>query len=270
MLTLCFVIVIGSAILIAFEGRLVFMPDRTMHTTPGAHGLPYRSISFPSGDGNLLYGWYVPADQPRALVLVCHGNAGNISTRIPLIEGLHSMGLSLFIFDYEGYGRSEGRPTEAGTYRDASAAWDWLNGNVAEASRLPMIIMGRSLGGPVAARLAKQHPPAALVLDSTFPSLAAFVHAKEPLLPARLLLRFRFDTIASLEHAAFPILVVHSRGDEVVPFSLGEELYRDLPGRKSFLALSGPHVAGFEVDRSVYVDGLERFLERFGVLTKPK
>ena len=264
-----FVVVVGSLILVAFEGRLVFMPDPKIHTTPGDHGLPYRAISFPSGGGNTLQGWYVPAERPRGIVLVCHGNAGNISTRIPLLEALHSMNLSVFIFDYQGYGRSEGHPTEAGTYQDAIAAWDWVSENLEGGPRLPLIIMGRSLGGPIAAHLARLHPPAALVLDSTFPSLAAFVHAKEPFLPARLLLRFRYDTLGPLDHAAFPILVVHSRGDGVVPFVLGEELYQGLSGRKSFLTVSGPHVSGFAVDRSTYVEGLERFLERFGVVGPP-
>lgn len=265
LLSLCFVLVLGSVVLVAFEGRLVFMPDRVIHTTPGDHGLPYRAVSFAASNGNTLRGWYVPADRSRALVLVCHGNAGNISTRIALLEGLHSMNLSVFIFDYQGYGESEGRPTEAGTYRDASSAWNWVSKNLEARSRLPIIVMGRSLGGPIAAHLAKRHPPAALVLDSTFPSLAALVRMKEPLLPVQLLLRFRYDTLEPLEHTAFPVLVVHSRSDEVVPFALGEELFHDLRGRKSFLAISGPHVSGFAVDRPAYAEGLERFLERFGV-----
>lgn len=259
------VLVLGAGGLVLFENRLVYYPDRVIHRTPRSVGLTYTDVRFEAADGSLLDGWYVPSSTPRAVVLICHGDAGNISTRIPLLEGLHKLRLSAFIFDYSGYGRSSGRPSERGTYLDAAAAWHWLAANVpgAGTSRLPLVVMGRSLGGPIAAYVASIHRPAALVLDSTFPSLRSLVRDRAPYLPVRLLLRYRYDTLAFLRGLHCPTLVVHSRNDTVVPIAEGRRLFAALPAPKEFLELAGPHVGGFRFDAPKYEHALKRFLDRY-------
>jgi hypothetical protein len=175
------------------------------------------------------------------------------------------MGFSSFIFDYRGYGLSEGKPSESGTYLDAEAAWTWVANNVEATSggSLPILIMGRSLGGPISARLAANHPPAALVLDSTFPSLRALIRLRAPLLPTRFVLRFDYDTLVPLLGAGFPVLVVHSRDDKTVPLVLGRELFSSLRTPKDFLEIDGPHIQGFTADPEGYMKGLDNFLRRY-------
>lgn len=259
------VLVLGTGGLVLFEERLVYYPDPVIHETPESVGLSYSDVRFEAADGSLLDGWYVPSSNPRAVVLVCHGNGGNISTRVPLLAGLHRLDLDVFIFDYGGYGRSSGRPSEHGTYLDAAAAWRWIGENVpaADISRLPVILMGRSLGGPIAAHLASIHHPAALVLDSTFPSLRSLVRDRAPYLPVGLLLRYRYDTAAFLRDVHCPILVVHSRGDTVVPIEEGRKLYAAIGGPKKFVELRGPHVGGFRFDATRYERALSGFLDRY-------
>lgn len=264
--------VVASALLVLFENRLVYYPDPVIHRTPASAGLAYRDVRFLSAGAVVLDGWYVPAPSPRAVVIVCHGDAGNISTRIALLRGLHALGLSTFLFDYRGYGRSAGHPTEGGTYLDADAAWRWVARHVpgVASGALPVVIMGRSLGGPIAAQLAASHPPAALVLDSTFPSLRSLVHQLVPFLPLGLLLRYRYDTLAFLKHVHCPVLVVHSRNDRIVPFAQGRELYAAIHSPKLFLEVRGPHARGFSADLGRYERGLERFLERYVFAPPPR
>lgn len=258
-------LVLSASGLVVFENRLVYYPDPVIHRTPESAGLAYSDVRFRAADGSLLEGWYVPSVAARAVVLVCHGNAGNISTRIPLLEGLHRLQLSTFIFDYAGYGHSSGRPSEQGTYLDAAAAWTWLAANVpgAGTSRLPIVVMGRSLGGPIGAYVASIHHPAALVLDSTFPSLRSLVRVRAPYLPARLLLRYRYDTLSFLREVECPILIVHSREDTIVPVVEGRKLFAAIRGPKEFLELRGPHVGGFRSDAARYEHALNRFLDRY-------
>lgn len=256
---------LATILLLLFESRFVYLPDPVIHRTPETVGLSYRDVRFPSGGGVVLDGWFLSAGRPQGIVIVCHGNAGNISTRIPLLVGLHDLSLSVFIFDYRGYGRSTGHPSEAGTYLDAEAAWQWVETSVpgARNGRLPVIIMGRSLGGPIAAHLASVHAPRALILDSTFPSLTDLIRDRLPVIPVYLLARYRYDTLVSLSGASYPILVVHSRDDKTVPIAEGRALYNALETRKQFLEIDGPHARGFAVDAGAYARGLRGFFRRF-------
>lgn len=255
-------LILAGGVLLLTENRLVYYPDPVIHHTPASAGLPYTDVRLSTSDGSVLDGWYVPSPQPHAVVIICHGNAGNISTRIPLLVALHELHLSSFIFDYSGFGRSTGRPTERGTYDDAAAAWQWVHSHVpgVHTGALSIIIMGRSLGGPVAGYLSSIHPPAALVLDSTFPSIASLVRSRAPYLPVRLLLRYRYNTLSFLDRVHCPVLVVHSRDDSVVPISQGRALYAAIKTPKMFLEIRGPHVQGFVADSDHYSEGLRHFL----------
>jgi uncharacterized protein len=155
--------------LLFMQSRLLYRPTREVSATPADLDLEYEEATFPSSDGGQLTGWYIPAPNARFTVLLCHGNGGSIMHLLDSIDLLHGLGLSCFVFDYRGYGNSTGRPTEAGTYLDAQAAYDWLT----DAKGIPaqqIVLLGRSLGGSIAAHLAGRVQAAGLVLESAFTS----------------------------------------------------------------------------------------------------
>ena len=241
------------------QGRLLYHPTRAMAGTPAQLGLAYEDVALIAEDGVRLAAWYVPADEPRGTVLFCHGNAGNMSHRLSTIEVWHDVGLNILVYDYRGYGPSDGRPDEAGTYRDAEAAWQHLarQRGVAAAG---LVVHGRSLGGAVAAWVAERHPPKALILESTFTSVPDAAADLFPWLPARWLARYEYDTLARLPNVACPVLVIHSRADNLLPYAHGQALFESARAPKQFLEIHGPHGTGFMQSEAVYARGLTDFV----------
>jgi len=227
--------------------------------TPAAVGLSYEPVSFDAADNVTLSGWFIPAEPSRAMVLFCHGNAGNISHRLESIGVFHRLGLSTFIFDYRGYGSSDGRISEQGTYRDGEAAWRYL---VEKRGMDPaeIIVFGRSLGGAVASWLARDHTPRGLILESVFTSIPDLAGKLYPFFPVRLMARFDYNTIEHLARVNCPVLIVHSRDDEIIPFSHGRRLFDAAREPKEFLELSGSHNDGFVVSAQRYQAGLDSFI----------
>ena len=244
------------------QSRMIFFPERGMAATPEYAGLSYEAVSFRTDDGVMLSGWFVPAEPCKGVVLFCHGNAGNISHRLDSIRVFHDLNLSTFIFDYRGYGSSEGRPSERGTYLDARAAWDYLIRRKAFAPG-NIIVFGRSLGAAVAARLAGERDPGALILESAFTSITDLGAELYPFLPIRLLSRYRFSTIRHLRGVRCPVLVVHSRSDGIIPFPHGRRLFDAAEAPKAFLEISGSHNDGFLVSGDTYVEGIRNFLSAY-------
>jgi len=241
------------------QSRVVFQPTRELSLLPDQVGLDYEPVSLKTADGLKLSAWFVPAKEQKGVLLFCHGNGGNMSHRLESIKLFHGLGLGVLIFDYRGYGESEGRPTEAGTYRDAEAAWDYL----VKTRNVPpgrIVIFGRSLGGAVAAHLAKANKPRALILESTFTSVGDLGAHHLPYLPVRLLSRFRYSAVDYVRQVNCPILVVHSRGDDIVPFRLGQRVYEAAREPKTFLEIQGDHNYGFVISGSLYTDGLADFI----------
>jgi len=261
------IIVTGAYILFAgflfvFQSRYVYFPERILLADPSSIGLDFESVSFETEDGVRLFGWFIPEENARSVVLFCHGNAGNISHRLESIQIFHRLGLSVFIFDYRGYGQSEGRPTERGTYADAEAAWRYL---VEERRINPneIIVFGRSLGGAVASRLAQSHAPGALIVESAFTSLPNIAATIYPYLPVRLLLRFKYNTVEYITKVDCPILVVHSRDDEIMPFNHGQRLFEVAREPKRFLEITGTHNQGFIMSGERYEEGLNMFISEY-------
>ncbi len=244
-----------------FQARLVYFPMRGIEDTPGARGLPFEAVPLRASDGTKLGAWLIPADAPRGVVLVCHGNAGNISHRLDLAIFFRKLGLSTLLFDYRGYGESEGNPTERGTYLDAEAAWGFLV-NERKVPPGQIVVFGESLGGAVAAWLAKDRQPGALVLQSTFTSLPDLGARLYPWLPVRLLSRFRYNTREYVRQAKCPILVMHSRSDEIVPFSHGTKLFEAANEPKEFIELAGSHNDGFLLSGQASLESLATFLAK--------
>ncbi len=245
------------------QSRLLYypeLPSRTVDATPAEVGLPFENLRLTTGDGIQLHAWYVPAVAPRGTLLFCHGNAGNIAHRLDSIRLFHSLGLNVLIFDYRGFGESEGKPSEQGTYRDVRAAWNYLHENRGIAAR-QIVLFGRSLGAAIVVDLASQVPSAGVILESAFTSVPDMAAHLYPWLPVRFLVRYRYDSAAKIGRISSPVLVIHSREDEIIPYSQGEELFAQASEPKQFLELNGGHNDGFHLSHGLYKETLRQFLE---------
>jgi fermentation-respiration switch protein FrsA (DUF1100 family) len=240
-------------ILYLTQARLVYFPFREIEATPRSLGLAYEDVKLRTSDGVELSAWFIPREGARGTVLFCHGNAGNISHRLHVIGMFHGLGFAVLIFDYRGYGASQGSPTERGTYLDAEAAWNWL-ANERKVPPQKIVLFGESLGGAVASWLAKEHTPGALVLQSTFTSLPDIGARLYWWLPVRLLARFRYDARSYVRQARCPVLVAHSPSDEIVPYALGRQLFDTANEPKEFLQLSGSHNDGLLPSDAAAID----------------
>ncbi len=258
------IIVVGIYVVLAVwmyftQSKMVFQPTRDLSSKPDQMGLDYEPVSLKTADGVKLSAWFVPAKDQKGVLLFCHGNGGNMSDRLLSIKLFHDLRLSVLIFDYRGYGESEGSPSEAGTYRDAQAAWDYLV-ETRKVSPGKIIVFGRSLGGAVAAHLAKDNKPRALILESTFTSVGDIGAHHFPYLPIRLLSRFDYSAVEYVVEVRCPILVIHSRGDEIVPFKLGQRVYEAAGKPKTFLEIQGDHNMGFMTSGNLYIDKVAEFI----------
>ena len=258
-----------SAYLYVMQSRMIFypnMPGGALTATPREIGLDYEDVDFSASDGVRLHGWFVPALNARETVLFFPGNAGNISHRLESISLFHRLGLNVFIIDYRGYGRSEGSISEHGSYLDAEGAWSWLV-NTRGLPADEIVVFGRSLGGAVATWLAQRHPPAALILESTFTSVPAMAKRFYPFLPVRLITRFHYDSLARVGELTCPLLVAHSRDDEIIPYQEGRLLFDAANEPKRFLNIRGGHNDGFLVSGPPYEAGLRAFIDEY---TRPR
>jgi uncharacterized protein len=224
-----------SALMLLFERKLIYFPQGGHDVTPPGLGLAFEDVALVAEDGVRLHAWYLPPPgEARWTVLLAHGNAGNISHRLDRTVFLQSrLGAAVLLFDYRGYGRSEGSPDEEGTYRDARAAHRWL---VEEKGVPPerLVLFGESLGSAVALDLALSRPCRALVLESPFASVPAMARAVYPFLPLWPLVRTRYDNEAKAPGLRVPLLVLHGERDEVVPFAQGRRVFEAASGPKRF------------------------------------
>ena len=263
-------IYIGVALLIVYLGwavilyimqpKFLYWPVREVPYTPSELDLDFENIVFESGDGLLLSGWYIGAEGSEFTVLFCHGNGGNIAHRLDSINIFHNMGLNCFIFDYRGYGNSQGKPSEEGTYLDAGAAYKWLT----EEKKIQpdnIIIFGRSLGGSIAAQLASQVEAGALIIESTFTSYADIGSKFYPYMPVRWFARFSYRTIDYIRDVRCPVMLIHSRNDELMPFEFGLELYEAANEPKEFVEIFGSHNDGFVVSSEIYKEAWAKWLK---------
>ena len=250
-----YAVLLGGLIMIGVWGldrvieTQVFYPDRVLVAQPGDLGLEFRDIYFKAADGIRLHAWFLPAPGDGPTLLFCHGNAGNISHRLDNIAQLNRLGLSVFAFDYRGYGLSEGKIGEQGFYADAEAAL----ARVRELARGgSVIVFGRSLGGAAAVYLAANFPVNALVLESTFTNLADMAKTLLPLPGKQAWLAERFNSLGRIKSISAPLLFFHGDADDLVPHELGRRLFEAAPEPKQWKTVSGaghndvPTVGGSE------------------------
>ena len=244
------------------QGNHIYNPRRDFIGTPADVDLEYEDIHFRAADNTLLHGWYCRGPHDKQVIMLFHGNTGNISDCLESLKMFAAMGYSSFVFDYRGYGHSEGQPNEQGSYHDADAAWDWL---LREKQYAPddVIIIGRSLGAAIASHLASHHQAAAVVFESTFTSLPDIAAETHRLIPARLMTRFDYNTLARIPAIHSPILIVHGHEDRVIGFHHGERLYAAANEPKAFLEIDGDHATGFIHSGEKYTRGLRDFLDHY-------
>jgi len=242
-----------------WQGRLVFHPSRALASDPGERGYVFDDVTLTTADGVAIHGWHVTQPGASATVLFFHGNAGNIADRPLTLARLHDQGFDVFMVDYRGYGRSEGSPDELGTYADANAAWRYLT-NTAGRRPADIVIYGRSLGGAVALELASRVAPRAVIVESTFSSLAAMAREHYPYLPTSVLLRYKYPSSDYIGRITAPVLVAHSEGDALIPYAQGRHLFELAPEPKTFYALRGGHNDAFVRAGQPYYEALGAFI----------
>jgi fermentation-respiration switch protein FrsA (DUF1100 family) len=245
------------------EQAIVFQP----RVYPEGHWSPVPDTEeawFDSPDGTRLHGWFAESREPRAVVLYCHGNAGNVTHRRDVLTLFRDqLNCSILVFDYRGYGRSEGKPTEEGVLADARAARKWLAAR-AGVREVDIVLVGHSLGGGVAVDLAARDGARGLVLENTFTSLPDVAFAHIPVLPFRLLMHSRLDSLAKISHYRGPLLIKHGDADETVPYNLGKRLFAAANEPKRFISIPG----GRHNDPPTpeYLTALRHFLDDLSVL----
>ena len=242
-----------------FEHRSIFVPDRYPNGiwNPRPFGLRAVDVWFESSDGTDLHGWWIPHRHPRATLLYCHGNSGSIAHQIGALRFLRRLKVHLFVFDYRGYGRSGGRPSEAGLYRDVRAAWRQVVDGLGQEPG-SVVLFGHSLGGAVAIDCAVDHPPAGLVVQSSFTDMKQAARALFPTLPVHWVARSRFRSIDKIGSVDAPKLIVHGGADGTLPVSMSERLHEAARAPKELYLVRG---AGHN---DVYRHGGLAYLRRLG------
>jgi uncharacterized protein len=269
MATLVLLVVIGYLGLLLLlrlnERRLIYFPgpERTLLPPQAQLNLPVQRVEIPSEDGLTLVSWLIRAgsDSTGLWLLICHGNAGNLSEfdRPVLYASLRALGLSLLAFDYRGYGENAGVPTEQGLYRDAQAAYRYLREQLGvPAERI--VLFGHSLGSAVAVDLATRVPVAGLIVEGAPTSVRERGAELYPYIPVRWIAGTRFDSIDKIGKVIIPKLFLHAAEDEVIPIAHGRRLYQAAPPPKTFVELRGTHSDAFEVDSATYFGSIRNFV----------
>lgn len=269
LLWICALALVGMvAVLMALERSLIFFPMQYpagyWHLQPAAA----EDVWFTAADGTRLHGWYAGHEDPAAVLLFAHGNAGNITHRADIIERLHQdLHCTVLMFDYRGYGKSEGKPSEAGVLQDGRAARDWL-AQRAQVAPDDLVLMGRSLGTAVAVDLAAHDGARGLVLYSAFPSMPDIAAHHYRWLPVRWLMRTRLDSRSKIANYHGPLLQAHGEEDDIIPASLGRQLFEAAPMQQKQWFTLGNSSHNDPIPEAFYV-ALRRFLAELAAAEQP-
>lgn len=250
-----------------FEERFVFFPapSSASDLTPAQAGVQVEDVFITTDDRVKIHAWWAEAPGAARTILYFHGNAGNLSLRLPNIGWLQQLPANVLAVDYRGFGKSEGKPTEAGVYRDAEAAYDYLV-NERKIPPEQIVVLGQSLGTAVAVDVASKRQVSALILEAGFPSAKRVAQQAMGLPGLAWIIRSRFDSAAKLKSIRVPALVAHCRRDTVMPYVLGEELHAAANPPKQFVSYPGDcHEPLYTADPDGYAARLREFL---GLATK--
>ena len=240
--------------------KSTYYPSREIECTPADIGIAYEDIYVDTPDGAKIHGWFIENKADGRVVLYSHGNAGNIGGRLEKIFVLYRMGLSVCIFDYRGFGKSTGWPTEKGLYQDVRAVYDYLIGEKNYSGK-DIVLYGESLGSAVAVDLAAQFEVNSVLLEGAFSSGKDMSKVFYPYIPLHFLYN-KYNSIAKIKDVKVPKLFMHSKEDELVPYRLAQKLFNAAPEPKTFAAMSGGHNDLVTDSRDEYVSAIESFLKK--------
>jgi fermentation-respiration switch protein FrsA (DUF1100 family) len=251
-----------AALLVACESKIIYHPYKYPQGIwdTSSFNIKVEDVFFQADDGTKLHGWYIPSSNARATLLWFHGNAGNLTHRLENIQQLKALNLNIFIFDYRGYGKSEGKPSEEGIYLDSQAAYDIL---IREKNVSPrkLILFGRSLGAICAVEVAANNPAAGIILESVFTSARDMAGKVLPFLPIGWVIKSKFDAANKVPHLKLPKLFLHGTEDEIVPYELGRKLFSAAADPKEFYDIEGAgHNDTYFVGGGKYFAVLNRFI----------
>lgn len=251
------IVLFGGLVVFGLERRVIYFPSRELRVTPDELGLLDEEISTRTQDGESIHGYLIrrqgQASARRPVLLLSHGNAGTIADRLHRVAHIQKrIDVDVALYDYRGYGKSSGSPTEEGTYQDARAVYDWLLAHGFSADRI--VLFGESLGCAVSVQLALDRRVRAVILEAPFASIRAMAKRVMPLLPVGPFLRTRYDNQTKIARLTVPLMVVHGTQDEVIPFSQGQAVYDAAPQPKRFVQVDGAH------HNDVYIVGGQQYL----------
>jgi len=244
------------------ENKMIFLPSKYPNGVwrPDLYDVDVENCSFESADGVKLHGWFASNPAAKQTMLWCHGNAGNISDRLQNLARFAELPVNVFIFDYRGYGKSQGKPDEKGVYLDAEAAYDFL---VRDKGVEPqnIVLFGRSLGGAIAVELASKRTCGKLIVESTFTSISDMAKIMFGSFSLNWLFKSRFDSASKIGQLRVPVLILHGNKDQIVPFALGKKLFEAASKPKTFFAIEGAdHNDTWFVGGKLYLEQFHTFL----------
>lgn len=240
------------------QDAYIFFPEKTITSAPSAFGMKYENLFIVAKDGVKINVWYIPNGN-SALIIHCNGNAGNLSERVEKFSLFNSLGYSVIGFDYRGYGKSEGKPSEEGLYMDLRSVINFAEEKGYKKSEI--ILYGESIGGGVALQLASEMQFSVLILESTFTSIYDMARIYYKLFPTSFLLKSKFDNLSKIKKVKCPVVIMHSKEDEIVPYSMGQTLYENASEPKIFLNLEKGHNDGGIIVSREAISKLKSFLE---------
>lgn len=259
LLLLCIAIGLMVIYLRYIERRSLFYPMKEIEFFPRQIGLNYEDIFFKTSDNVNINGWFISNPNARYTILFCHGNAGNISHRLEKLKFFHELGCNIFIFDYRGYGKSKGKPSEKGMYLDVQGAYDYLLSR--KISPEQIIGYGESIGGAISIDLASKNRLGGLITDSTLSSSKDMIKIIYPFLPYWIF-SSRLDSINKIKSIKIPKLIIHSVNDEIVSYKLGQRLFENADDPKEFLQIHGGHNSCFFESEVILKEKIANFLNR--------
>jgi len=241
------------------EQKSVFFPNKIVKVNPEILHMPFEDVYFGTKDNLKINGWFIPTEGSKYTILYFHGNAGNLADRLEKIELLKKIGLNIFIIDYRGFGKSQGRPTEKGVYLDADAAYDYL---IKDRKIGPdqIVLFGESIGSAVAIELASKVKVRGMILEGAFSKAKDMVNKIYPLLPAFLFSNM-YDSLSKIKNISCPKLFIHSKNDEIVPFKLAQKLFYAAKEPKKLIEVSGEHNDVFWASQDEFISSITEFIK---------
>lgn len=248
--------------------NILYQRTSYIYRTPNYYNWKYEDVFVPVRKEK-THGWYIPVEGSKGVILFSHGNAGNIADRLESVGIFRKLGLSVLVYDYGGYGKSTGKPSEERCCNDALAMWEYLI-NEKGYSPKNIVLFGRSLGGAVTANLATKVNCAGVILESTFLSTVDVAKDTFSWFPERFARGNEFYTKKIIKNIKVPVLVVHSPQDTVIRYYHGKKIYEMLECEKEFLEIIGDHNEGFIITGDKYLNGLKTFIEKVLNSTSPE